>query len=234
MATQQKVEIKVVGTNMTVKEVPEKVAYNKIVSDDLQMELLDLRDNIRNNSFRIGDIAMRVLNDAERNGLNVTQTYVWAAVGSFVGYSARTIRYYAETADFFSKEVREKYDILPFSHFVYARYKGNKWEAVLEYAFEHPGISEAGLDYWYRTEVLGEAISQLEEVAHREEQEAVKPEPKPVVQPADLVATLGKLVDTAEKLMYDMDDEDGVMQEVALHVSAIRNLLPQLRVRVAL
>ncbi len=219
---------------LTPPVAPVRPTYNNIVSDELQMELLDLRDNIRNNSFRIGDIAVKVMNEAEKNGLNVSQTMVWSAVGSFVGYSARTIRYYAETALFYPNNIRDKYDILPFSHFVYARYKGERWEEVLEYALDNPGISEAALDYWYRTVLLGEAITEPPETMHEETTQAKPLQAKPVTQPADLVVTLSKLIDTAEQLLYDMDSEGGVIQEVALHVSALKQLLPKLKVNVVL
>ena len=107
--------------------------------EDLQNELLRLRDTFKKGYFELGDIAAACVNALY--GLNVTHQQVFDEIGRFVGKSGRTIRYYYETAVFYPAETREKYDALPFSHFVFARGFPD-WEAVLDFAQERPYDTE--------------------------------------------------------------------------------------------
>lgn len=228
----QTIELNQLVGESPVKPAPQvKMSFNMIVPDDLQMELLDLRDNIRNNSFKVGDIAWKVMQGSLERGLNVSQSMVWAAVGSFVGYSSRTIRYFAETASFYPKSIRDKYDILPFSHFVYARYKGDKWQDVLDYAMANPGISEGELDYWYKTEILGEHTAPLPDVLNNppaKSSVASVPLAAQSTSSTDLILLLNDVVQRADQLLSTMDDEGGVVQEIARHISSIKVLIPLL------
>lgn len=112
-----------------------------IVPDDYQRELITWRDVFLGGAFRIGDIANELIEKqrAKRDidGLRITSKRIYRAVGRFCGKSGRTIRYYGETASFFSEEIRQKYQVVPFSHFVLAKSMGN-WEEVLDYVSANP------------------------------------------------------------------------------------------------
>lgn len=112
-----------------------------IVPDEVQAELIQWRDAFSAGAFRIGDIANEMIIRASTQGWSVTNDRIYKAVGKFCGKSGRTIRYYSETSAFYPVNIRNKYDVLPFSHFVFARTKGDDWELVLEYASEHPESS---------------------------------------------------------------------------------------------
>lgn len=121
------------------------VSDSDIVPDEVQAELITWRDAFTTGGFRIGDIANEMIMRASSYRWTVTNDRIYSAVGKFCGKSGRTIRYYAETSAFYSANIRNDYDVLPFSHFVYARTKGKEWESVLIYAAEHPEMSLSGV-----------------------------------------------------------------------------------------
>jgi hypothetical protein len=138
------------------------IADTHIVSEDYQNELMMLRGAITTVSFRIGDIANEISRQSAAAGLHVTDTRVFHAIGRFCGKSARTVRYYAETAAFFSYDTRTAYEVLPFSHFVFARSMGDRWMEVLDRAMLSPNITLEGL----RVDLLGLPAS--DENSHRD------------------------------------------------------------------
>lgn len=132
------------------------ISDRDILPDDLQDELIELRGRLTRTYFRIGDIANLAIEQSIQRGLRVTHSRVEKAVGKLVGKTERTVRYYRETAGFYPPEVREVYvDILPFSFFDFARYMGDGWQAVLDYAMENPTISLESLQSRAR---IGDAI----------------------------------------------------------------------------
>jgi len=116
------------------------------VPEQYQMRLLDLRDKFREGYFEIGDIANELTDYATASGFKVTKKMVHTAVGSFCGKSERTVRYYAETAEFYPKDVRDEYDVLSFAHFVFAKSLGQLWCEPLKYAKIKPWVSVSALE----------------------------------------------------------------------------------------
>jgi hypothetical protein len=125
---------------------PTFVSDNDIVPEEFQNQLIYWRDKLKDGYFGIGDLANTLAIRAAREGFPIGQMRVYEAVGTYCGKSARTIRYYAETASFFELSTRQEYEHLPFSHFVFARTMGERWEEVLEYASERPYLSRASLE----------------------------------------------------------------------------------------
>ena len=122
-----------------------RVSDRDIVPDSAQNILINWRDLFVDGYFAIGDIANSlVLRSAER-GFPVTDKRVYKAVGRFCGKSGRTVRYYAETSAFYPEEVRDEFDVLPFSHFVFARSMGGRWREILEYASTVPEVTQVAL-----------------------------------------------------------------------------------------
>lgn len=103
--------------------------YAEIVPTDLQDELLALRDEISKSSFRIGDIALQIIQE-QRSGVEM----VYKAVGSFVGKSARTIREYTSVSAFYPRFIRDQYDVLAYDHFRVAMRMGDQWLEALDWA----------------------------------------------------------------------------------------------------
>lgn len=125
--------------------IPETLTDNDIVPHALQNRLMYWRDVFRMGQFDIGDIAAEVIESVAARGLGINQDRVMDATGNFCGKSGRTVRYYYETAVFYPPDVRQEFNILPFSHFVFARSTGDHWRRVLEYSMVFPGIGEKGL-----------------------------------------------------------------------------------------
>lgn len=126
---------------MNMPKVASRISVYKTISDEDQAILIQIRDNIRNNYFMIGDIANKYIYQCVRNDNMVYSQDIYDDIGKIVGKSGRTVRYYAEEATFYSFDVRDQYDILPFSFFVFARTMGDIWQEVLDYAMEHPHYS---------------------------------------------------------------------------------------------
>lgn len=155
-----------------------------IVPDDLQNELIHYRDLRRKNSFAIGDIANQLVERSAYLGFPVTDQRVFQAVGRYCDLRPRTVRYCAETSAFFDERVREEYDMLPFSHFVFARSLDTRWQEVLEYSAVHPGISVDYLRYVF----LGlDAVVELEKACAPDE--PCSPACAPTVLPTVVCAT---------------------------------------------
>lgn len=106
-----------------------KVSYSDIVPSDYQEELIQIGANTTEMSFRIGDIANMIYQYSQQS-----QQIVYSATGFFCGKSGNTVKYYAAIAACFIPAIREKYSVLSFSHFSFAKQMGVRWEEVLEYA----------------------------------------------------------------------------------------------------
>lgn len=108
--------------------------YNEVIPQNLQNELIAIRDSISQNFWDIGDISLMVCNYVDDNDISVSRDFVWRAVGAFVGLSARTIREYARVAKFFDYATRKHYEVLTFSHFAFAARYTDRWQTILDFA----------------------------------------------------------------------------------------------------
>ena len=118
------------------------VSDSDILTEDEQNLLIYWRDMFKAGQFNIGDLAARKIKEHTERGTVVTHKKIFESIGRYCGKSGRTVRYYYETAIFFSVETRDEFDALPFSHFVLARTIGNAWRDVLEHSAKNPGITE--------------------------------------------------------------------------------------------
>lgn len=134
------------------------VSDNDLIPELYQNRLLHWRDIFKMGYFDIGDTALLLSERAAGQGYKVSEGQVYAAVGRFCGKSGRTIRYYAEQAAFYSVLTRERYDMLPFSHFVFARSMGERWQEVLDYAALKPYITEEGLRMHFKGVMVAEYV----------------------------------------------------------------------------
>jgi hypothetical protein len=123
----------------------------RALSQDTLNELLYWRDHLTAGYWRIGDIANALYDESVQNDLQVTRQQINAAIGHVIGKSGRTVRLYATVAAFFSSEIRQKYDVLPYAHFVFAMgLPGNArgmeipaWQALLDLSLDN--IQDYGL-----------------------------------------------------------------------------------------
>src|SRR4030067_1621895 len=104
--------------------------YSEMIPTEYQDELLALRDSLTMNSWRVGDISLKI---AQRR-MEFHPTDIYAAVGSFVGKAERTIREYAAISAFYAYETREEYDMLAYDHFRAAMRLGDEWKTALDWA----------------------------------------------------------------------------------------------------
>lgn len=144
--------IKSLHAPIRMPKVEEEIIHcspNEIVPEDVQNRLMAIDDTMTRAYFEIGDIANELIQYAPQVTKDqhkvITEQDVFNAVGVFCHRSGRTVRYYAETAEFYAQDVRVEFDILPFSHFVVARSFGLRWRDVLEFARDNPTMSEERL-----------------------------------------------------------------------------------------
>lgn len=121
----------------------------KIIPAKFADELLYWREQLTNGCWRVGDITNELYALVLANGFEIEKGLVCAAVGELVGKSGRTIRVYSSIASFYSPEIRQMYEQLPFSHFIFARqFPGERegvpmWQVVLNTGMgfiDHYGI----------------------------------------------------------------------------------------------
>jgi hypothetical protein len=117
------------------------MSYGAVLSNDAQEELMQMRDDFSNLSWRTGDIANREIALNRNNDTKVTNAFIYSAVASFIGKKGRTVREYAKIADTFPPETRKKYDVLTFDHFRHAS-RLDKPEEALDWCLEQ--IDELG------------------------------------------------------------------------------------------
>jgi hypothetical protein len=118
----------------TVKQVLYEMIPQEIID-----ELMELGQEIKRSSFRIGRIAnalCAVIDVSPELGIGRMEVYEVMAEMLNHEISARTIRYYASVESFYPDEKREMYSDLPFSHFAYAMGFQNQWEKILDHSME--------------------------------------------------------------------------------------------------
>lgn len=117
--------------------------------ETVQNRLLHLRDSITRTSWQVGDIVNEIFQSelARDPGAMIMPVYLFVA--EVVGLSASTVRHHAAAAAFYTPPVREKYDILPHSHFVFALGYKNQFNADGHPTWE--SILNSSVDYFTRT-----------------------------------------------------------------------------------
>lgn len=117
-------------------------SLNAILPDELQTRLDQLGYEISQREWQIGDIANEVYEAIKQSDKPVARLLskedICAAIGKRVQKSASTVKLYARVAEFFPQSVRDEFDTLYFSTFVFAcrrQFQENEaWRRVLEYA----------------------------------------------------------------------------------------------------
>jgi hypothetical protein len=118
------------------------ISDSDIVPEPYQMRLVMWRDEFTRGYFEIGDIANEIVLLNIKSGMNVEHAQIYSAVGRFCGKSGRTVRDYAEISSFFPEETRKEYDMLPFSHFWYAKLHPDSSEGKLDFEFNFTSSDE--------------------------------------------------------------------------------------------
>jgi len=143
--------------------------------NEIQDELLQLGENMGASRWRIGDLALLLvemvkqtkLKDASGNLVGAAHVYFAVSIMVKGEIKPRTVEYYASLADFYPPTLRSDYEPLPFSVFYYARTFGDKWRDVLDFAMEY--VEEHGT---------------IPTVGHLAKQfEAINEPPEPVLPP---------------------------------------------------
>lgn len=100
--------------------------------------LIQIRDDMTASYWEVGDIVNSIAVNAIANNLHADRMKIYQAVGMVIGKSQRTIRQYSATSTFYPKEIREKYGVLAYTHFVVASQVdgGVRWEEILESALD--------------------------------------------------------------------------------------------------
>lgn len=206
----------------TVIPPEEYVSPGDIVEDNDQVMLRSISDGMKRDFFLIGDIAHKIILSAEKEGFRVkkldrSDVYVsmgkvFEAVGHFCDRSGRTVRYYFETSKFFPLDVREEFDMLPFSMFVVARSFKDDWRAVLEYASVNPQKDSEGV----RSHFVAAASGEINEAASGSGPGVLGLEEEEVIDS-------GKAVDVVNALSRLVEAVSGFLKKVRLSEQTTRN-----------
>lgn len=215
---------------MIAEDLCVQARTRSFLPDAIQDTLIYWRDTFKQGYFEIGDVAATVIQQLTwLPESRYTQQEIFDEIGRFCGKSGRTVRYYYETACFYTPEVRLEYEMLPFSHFVLARSLDPlHWRDLLEYAKLHPEMSEARLRR-YGLEVFSASLSLDAAVALQLQEQSLAGAPVAV---ADLagdrrVAGNAHLLEVVDRLRQDLR----VLARVAEDVEdADRQRLEDLRV----
>ena len=105
--------------------------YSDLIPDEIQAELISIKESILDQSFRLGDIAK----DCASRNPEQAKIAVYRAVGSFCGKKSRSVREYADIAEFYPEPIRKRFEVLSFDHFRTA-YKRENSKTMLEWAVE--------------------------------------------------------------------------------------------------
>jgi len=100
-------------------------------------ELLAIRDTMTHSYWRIGNIVNELHTLSIANHLDVGRLEICAAVGRVVGKAMRSVRLYASVAAFYTADAQRKYDVLPYSHYVFAMSYGQDWERVMRVSLDY-------------------------------------------------------------------------------------------------
>jgi len=154
-----------------------------IVPEEKQSRLIMLRERKRDIYFEIGDIAneLHVLHQG-----TISKNKIYKSVAKFVDATERTVRYYAETAAFYPEEVREEFEVVPFTHFDLARNYGDDWRRILLWSQMNPTWSRDFLEEvanevvrgFYVREKYSSEISGVRSCAEGENEDLVEEEAK--------------------------------------------------------
>jgi len=109
---------------------------NQLREDTLNA-LLNWRDLFVKGYWEIGDLVNEEWSYVVANNIQAMKAEVQACFGEVMGRSARTIRVYADTAEFYGKDAREKYNVLPYKHFIFAMTypaQAATWMEILDYS----------------------------------------------------------------------------------------------------
>jgi len=147
-----------------------KLTTNALIAPTVVDRLIAIRDSFDTNYWQLGDITNMVISQAIARGVGDIKMVLYQRVGQIVGKSPKMVRYYAAVSGFFQQEIREKYQLLPFSHFAFAMKfrerdaisftETSKSAMILEYAVnnaaEYHGLppSVASLSYRFEESVI--------------------------------------------------------------------------------
>ena len=110
------------------------IVVRKLVTKELEETLLAVGDRWSMDKRSIGEITLTLIAQIKEGGLEASVMDVYSVVSDLLRgeIKPRTVRYYADTVKFYPTETWEKYDVLPFSHFDFAKKFGKEWATVLE------------------------------------------------------------------------------------------------------
>jgi hypothetical protein len=186
---------------------------NNIIPEQEQAVLLACRDGLISLSWLVGDTTNRIIDGHMEGRTGVTPHEVYGAVGRMVGKSYHSIASYAKTSKCFDVETRLKYNVLPFSHFVFASQRTTPIE-VLELAAKNmdgygmPPTLEELTALWNDRQAYYEDVPDIggqtdNQYLHEDEQAARQSgEVSPDKAYLDAYAARLKLVDKVGETLY--------------------------------
>jgi hypothetical protein len=138
----------------------------KAIPSAYEDKLIVWRDQRSNDCWWLGDTTIIIIawieeNNARIGGKPIGRMDIYNAIGRLSGVAGRTVRYYAAICEFYPHDQRELYEVLPFSHFAFARQfderAGEILSAALDYIEGHGGRPPSV--EWLEYEFIGKGKS---------------------------------------------------------------------------
>lgn len=117
------------------------------MSEQSQSELSQIGEMLDDYRWKLGNIANSIKAEVEKNHLeyknengiskpvSFQDVYVACSILTNRKVSARTIAYYAMLEEFYPKEIRDKYEPLPMTHFAFAHQFKDRYQEILDLAY---------------------------------------------------------------------------------------------------
>jgi hypothetical protein len=199
-----------------------------IVPESYQMRLMAWRDEFTRGYFEIGDMANEIILLNIQSNMKVENAIIYSAIGRFCGKSGRTVRDYAEISAFFPQHTRDEYDMLPFSHFRFAKSCGLKWQNVLDYSLDHPDASEERLSHQFSSaDVAAPILSVAALVASGVAPDVAASVAAPVAAGLSGIYVLANLISQAESMLsWELKKE--TRRKLILALDGLKDVLREL------
>lgn len=119
--------------------LPKLTSY---IPDETLNELSAMANRWKLDYIRLGHITLKIIDWVEKDegqnlGFGVMDVYRAVASALNNEISERTVRYYTDVVKFFDLEIFEAYELLPFSHFAFAKSFDGKAFDVLDLAYSY-------------------------------------------------------------------------------------------------
>jgi len=207
----------------------------KLIPDEEQSYYIEWGQRRTKDCWDIGRRVNKLIDDILNSGIKIGKMEIYNAVGRLAGISGRTVRYYSDIVAFYSDgNDQEIYEILPFSHFAFARQFGNGAYDILEtsinYMDEHGGRLPSV--EWLEHEFLEQPQIKIEQPVNETKEILSTDDNIMTITANDLLDNIKHamtyIIDTLLNNLKDPKTDENIIKEIKMHFDCILKLLNSL------